>query len=163
MASKKISQFTPTPGIDSSVILAGIQNISGNLVNTKFTIAQIGNYIDATSRYPRNVYIIDRINQTGSLSSMGGYTSITGGMFMISMYIKVRSVTSGSIQCHLTFHDESNDPVDSQYVSINSTGFFILQSFIIRVYPGTTINISSVFSGTSINYDYGINFQMISL
>ncbi len=147
----KISAFTPSPGIDNTSILAGLQTISGNVTDTKFTVAQVLSYIQQ-NQFPIRRDFRDRTGETGT-SQMGTFSPVLDAVFQINSCITITAVSSSSILLRTDFFDIHGVLQSISLGSGGAIGFVQNSVYTIKVSGGTIINITALVTGSSITYD----------
>ena len=107
MPNEKISQFTPSLGIDGTSIFAGVQTVGGVLTNVSYTAEQISESVQST-QFPLVVGFSAIKGRTLGLNPILTYLTTSKGIYRISFYGNVNNISGGeTITFFLSFTDEN--------------------------------------------------------
>ena len=154
MPNLKISQFSVSPGIDSSSIFAGLQTISGIVKDAIYTPSNILSYVNSqnSSLYP-TIVASNLLTAQTSTQNIVTYIPASNGTFQVSSNINLTAVSSSSVIVSISFTDIHGNTVNQNLGSSSVTGFVFNSIYSITAKGGTQILIKSTVTGSSIAYD----------
>lgn len=102
----------------------------------------------------------EALSQTGTVASVATVTSAGNSQYEVGAYVKIASISAGTLTITCTFTDENNSaqtltlfPMGLTAAGLTGTGFTAFPKATIRVKKTTAITIVATFAGVSISFD----------